>query len=108
MTFENFEEKYRYVTIVTPEMKQKIDGVLDRVKEPVTGLSIAQLGLVRRLRFSESKKKLFVFFSAANQRVPKCCKVIQGLLLSDILKALTEEFNKEFPELTIEMNKNEE
>jgi metal-sulfur cluster biosynthetic enzyme len=84
-------------------MKQKIDAVLDRVKEPVTGLPIAQLGLVRRLRYSESKKTLFVFFSAENRRVPKCCKIIQGLLLSDILKALTEEFHKEFPELVIEM-----
>jgi hypothetical protein len=36
--------------------------------------------------------------------VPKCCKIIQGLLLSDILKALTEEFTKEFPELTIEID----
>ena len=92
--------------MMTPEMKQKIDAVLDRVKEPVTGLSIAQLGLVKRLRYSESKKKLFVFFSAVNRRVPKCCKIIQGLLLSDILNALTEEFTKEFPELTIEMDGN--
>ena len=85
-------------------MKQKIDAVLDRVKEPTTGLSIAQLGLVRRLRYIESKKKLVVFFSTTHQHVPKCCKIIQGLLLTDILKALTEEFTKEFPELTIEMN----
>ena len=85
-------------------MKQKIDGVLDRVKEPVTGLPIAQLGLVKRLRYSESKKKLFVFFNAVNRRMPKCCKIIQVLLLSDILNALAEEFTKEFPELTIEMD----
>jgi len=31
--------------MMTPIMKQKIDAVLDRVKEPETGLSIAQLGL---------------------------------------------------------------
>ena len=88
-------------------MKQKIDAVLDRVKEPTTGLSIAQLGLVRRLRYIESKKKLVVFFSTTHQHVPKCCKIIQGLLLTDILKALTEEFTKEFPELDIEMNEYE-
>jgi metal-sulfur cluster biosynthetic enzyme len=93
---------------VTPEMKQKIDSVLDRVKEPVTGLPISQLGLVSRLRYSESKKKLFVFLSAPNRRTPKCCKIIQGLLLSDILKALTEEFNKAFPELGIEMVEHEQ
>jgi metal-sulfur cluster biosynthetic enzyme len=90
--------------MMTPEMKQKIDAVLDRVKEPTTGLSIAQLGLVRRLRYIESKKKLVVFFSTTNPHVPKCCKIIQGLLLSDILKALTGEFTKEFPDLDIEMD----
>ncbi len=89
---------------MTPEMKQKIDAVLDRVKEPVTGLSVAQLGLVERLRYSESQKKMFVFLNAVNRRVPKCCKIIQGLLLSDIQNALTEAFQKEFPELTIEMD----
>ena len=89
---------------MTSKMKQKIDAVLDRVKEPVTGLPVAQLGLVERLRYSESKKKLFVFLNAENRRTPKCCKIIQGLLLSDILKALTEEFAKELPELSIEMD----
>jgi metal-sulfur cluster biosynthetic enzyme len=89
--------------MMTPEMKQKIDAVLDRVKEPVTGVSIAQLGLVERLRYSESNQKLFVIVNAANQRVPKCCRIIQGLLLSDILDALTQEFQKEFPELNVEI-----
>ena len=88
---------------MSSKMKQKIDSVLDRVKEPVTGLSVAQLGLVERLRYSDSKKKLFVILNAVNRRTPKCCAIIQGLVLSDILKALTEEFNKEFPELYIEI-----
>ena len=89
--------------MMTPEMKQKIDAVLDRVKEPVTGLPVAQLGLVERLRYSEEKQKLFVILNAQNRRTPKCCKIIQGLLLSDMLHALAQEFNKEFPELTIEI-----
>ncbi|MGA7145861.1 MAG: hypothetical protein WBY47_15280 [Desulfobacterales bacterium] len=92
-----------HIIMMTLEMKQKIDAVLDRVKEPVTGLPVAQLGLVERLRYSEEKKKLFVMLNAQNRRTPKCCKIIQGLLLSDILQALTEEFNKEFPELDIEI-----
>jgi len=88
---------------MTPIMKQKIDAVLDRVKEPETGLSIAQLGLVERLRYSEPKKKLFVILSDVNRSQHKCCTIIQGLILSGILNALTEEFNKEFPELSIEI-----
>jgi metal-sulfur cluster biosynthetic enzyme len=89
--------------MMTPLMKQKIEEVLDRVKEPETGLSIAQLGLVERLRYSKSKKKLSVILSALNRGQHKCCMVIQGLLLSSILNSLTEEFKKEFPELTIEV-----
>ena len=85
------------------EMKQKIDAVLDRVKEPETGLSIAQIGLVERLRYSESNKKLLVILSPVNRRAPKCCALIKGLLLSSVLKSITEEFQKEFPDLSIEI-----
>jgi Iron-sulfur cluster assembly protein len=88
---------------MTPEMKQKIDAVLDRVKDPETGLSVAQMGLVERLRYSESNKKLLVILRAVNRRVPKCCAIIQGLLLSSVLNDITEEFQKEFPELAIEI-----
>ena len=88
---------------MTPEMKQKIDAVLDRVKEPETGLSIAQIGLVERLRYSESNQKLLVILNAVNRRTPKCCAIIQGLLLSSVLKSITEEFQKEFPDLSIEI-----
>ncbi len=89
--------------MMKPKMKQKIDAVLDRVKEPETGLSIAQLGLVERLRYSEQKKKLFVLLSDVKQSQHKCCTIIQGIILSGILNRLTKEFNKEFPDLTIEI-----
>ena len=39
-------------------MKEKIDRVLDTVKEPETGLTMAQLGFVERVRYVEDKKKL--------------------------------------------------
>lgn len=38
---------------MAPIMEQKVNRVLDRVKEPETGLSIAQPGLVERLRYVE-------------------------------------------------------
>jgi metal-sulfur cluster biosynthetic enzyme len=88
---------------MTPTMKQKIDSVLDRVKEPESGLSIAQLGLVERLRYNEQKKKLSVILSTIRPNRHQCCTVLQGLLISGTLSALTEEFKKEFPELTIEI-----
>lgn len=38
---------------MAPIIEQKVNRVLDRVKEPETDLSIAQPGLVERLRYVE-------------------------------------------------------
>ena len=84
-------------------MTQKIDAVLNRVKEPESGLSIAQLGLVERLRYSEKEKQMFVFTCFVKPNHHYCCTVLQGLLISSVTDALTAEFKKEFPELSIEL-----
>ena len=84
-------------------MKQKIDHVLDRVKEPETGLSIAQLGLVERIRYHQEKNKLTAFSCNLQHNPHYCCTVIQGLLISSTLNSLTEAFQKEFPNLVIEI-----
>ena len=47
-------------------MKKKIDAVLERVKEPESGLSIAELGMVERLRYSKKHKKLIIFTRPIN------------------------------------------
>jgi metal-sulfur cluster biosynthetic enzyme len=83
------------------EMKRKIDGVLNRVKEPESGLSIAELGLVERLRYSEKYRKLVVFTNPINSP-PGCCVITAKLLQDTTGKRLTEEFQKEFPDLSIE------
>jgi metal-sulfur cluster biosynthetic enzyme len=48
---------------VNLEMRQRIDAVVERVKEPESSVSIAQLGLVRKLRYSAENRKLSVFTS---------------------------------------------
>ena len=84
-------------------MKAKIDKILDTVKEPETGLSMAQLGLVQRIRYIEDKKKLLVFFSNLKPNHKYCCTVMQGLLISGVINALTDSFQKEFPDFAIEV-----
>ena len=84
-------------------MTKKIDGVLNRVKEPETGLSMSELGLVSRLRYSEKLKKLAVFTTPLDTNRHYCCTVLQGLLIKGTFKRLTEEFQKEFPDLQIEL-----
>jgi metal-sulfur cluster biosynthetic enzyme len=84
-------------------MKEKIDRVLNTVKEPETGLTLAQLGFVDRVRYSEDKKKLIVFSNNLKQNHKFCCTVIQGLLLSGTINSLTQAFQKEFPDLAVEV-----
>lgn len=91
-----------YGYCMDPGMAQKIEAVLDRVKEPESQLSISQLGLVKKVRYNKVRRKLSVFINTIQPG--KCaCTVITALLLSTILKSLTSEFKKEFPDLGIEM-----
>ena len=88
---------------MNPEMIKKIDDVLDRVKDPESGLSVLHLGLVKRVRFSEEHKKLYVF-TDFQSHMPDCktCVFIAKLVGENILRNLDVEFNLEFPDLEIE------
>ena len=85
------------------EMIRKIDAVLEKVKEPESGLSIAELGLVEKLRYNPTRKRLYIFTSTIRQNRKQCCTVLQGLLISGTLNSLTEEFRKEFPDLAVQV-----
>lgn len=78
-------------------MIQKIDTVLDRVIEKESNLSLAQLGLVERVRYSEKQNKLYVFTKAIHS-THGCCTLLALVQQSDTLQDLEEQFKKEFPE----------
>ncbi|HNQ01658.1 MAG: hypothetical protein KBH73_05065 [Syntrophobacterales bacterium] len=86
-----------------PEMMRKIDAVLDRVKDPESDLPVSRLGVVKRVRFSEAQKKLYVF-TDFQSHMPDCraCVLVAKLLADTIIRDLTVEFHLEFPELDIE------
>lgn len=87
--------------MMNQDMKNKIDAVLDRVKDPESDLSVAQMGLVEKLRYIDKHRKLVVF--TKQPKAPHaCCTIIAKLLQTTIAEQLTYEFEKEFPELTIE------
>lgn len=85
------------------EMIQKIDTVLDRVKDPESNLPVAQLGVVKRVRYNEDLKTLYIFTDFYTH-LPKCvtCAAIASAIASTILRDLREEFQTEFPDLSIE------
>jgi metal-sulfur cluster biosynthetic enzyme len=84
------------------EMTRKIEAVLGKVKDPESQLPIAQIGLVEKISYSAENKELRVFLNS-NNPTHSCCTMIGSLLLATALKNLTEEFQKEFPDLSIEI-----
>lgn len=82
---------------MTQTMIEKIDNVLDRVIEKESNLSLAQLGLVERVRYSEKRNKLYVFTKAIHS-THGCCTLLALVQQSDTLQDLEEQFKKEFPE----------
>lgn len=83
-------------------MVKKIDGVLERVRDPETNLSVAELGLVERCRYSPSRQRLDVWLNPVRPG-PVCCSMVAGLLLADTIKALVDGLRKEFPSLSVDV-----
>jgi metal-sulfur cluster biosynthetic enzyme len=86
-----------------PEMIQKIDAILERVKDPESNLPVAQLGLIQRVRYNEAKKKMFIFTNL-DKHVPKCntCRFIAAAVVARITKDLEGAFKAEFPDISVE------
>jgi metal-sulfur cluster biosynthetic enzyme len=82
---------------MTQTMIEKIDNVLDRVIEKESDLSVAQLGLVERVRYSEKQNKLYVFTKAIHS-THGCCTLLSLVQQSDTLQNLEDQFKQEFPE----------
>ena len=86
-----------------PEMIQKIDAVLDRVKDPESNLPVMQLGMVNRVRYNENRKTLYVF-TDIHTHLPRCvtCAAIASTIASTIIRDLRKELQAEFPDFSIE------
>ncbi|RLB40151.1 MAG: hypothetical protein DRH12_10485 [Deltaproteobacteria bacterium] len=81
-------------------MIRKLDSVLDRVKEPESNLTVGQLGLVKKFRYNETKRALYVYIDTyATHKA--CCLVITKLIETRVMEDLRKELEKEFPDLAI-------
>jgi metal-sulfur cluster biosynthetic enzyme len=87
-----------------PEMAKSIEAVLDRVKDPESGYSLAKLGIVERVRYNEEKKELYVFTDFLSHQ-PSCiaCVGIASVIISGLRKRLVEELSVEFPDLDVQL-----
>jgi len=80
--------------------RSKLDGVLERVKEPQSELSLAELGLVRKFTLSEAGKTIVVYLDMGegrNRYECPACSLATGLVREGVERALREELAREFP-----------
>jgi len=83
-----------------PEMIRKIDSVLGRIKEPESNLPVAELGIIQKFRYNESKRALYIYANTYSSK-KACCFLITKLIESDVMNRVKNELKKEFPDLTI-------
>ena len=81
-------------------IQEKIDGVLDRIKDPQTGMTIAQLGLVKKIRYVEKRRKLIVFFKRLGHG-KACCALLNMAMLTDFENLIKEGLKVQFPDFSI-------
>jgi metal-sulfur cluster biosynthetic enzyme len=81
-----------------PEMRQKIDSILARVKEPETRRSVGELNLVKRVRYSASEQTFEVLLDIANPRT-SCfvCGIVTATIQRTIERDLKKAFVQDFP-----------
>lgn len=85
------------------KMNSRLQQILDCTREPVNNQSVAELGLVQRIRYDRAGRRLIVFFHAPRyQRI--CCAMINGMVLHSTKKILAENLRKEFPDLAVEFS----
>ena len=82
-------------------VQDKIDFILDRVKEEQSGMSAAQLGIVQKVRFHEGKKGITIFLHPMG-RMKSCCSVMNMMFLENLENLMKEAFNQEFPGFSIQ------
>lgn len=80
----------------------KLDAVLAKVKEPLSELSLQELGLVAKFTYSAKEKTIVAVLNvdAARFECP-ACSAMYGEVIQGIKRNLTEELTKEFPGFTI-------
>ncbi len=86
-----------------PAVQARIDAILQRVRDPESDLPLADLGLVRRVRFLNGEKRIYLDVPF-DDHAPACltCAGITMTLVMGIRRELTSAFETEFPGYRVE------
>lgn len=84
-------------------IQEKFDTVLEHVKDPESERPIADLGVVKKFRYSEEGSTIYVFTDYNSHR-PACmtCVGISMAIENSVNRALAEELHKFFPDFKVE------
>lgn len=74
-------------------MKEKIDTILAKIKEPTSGLSLLDLNLVTNIRYSEKESAMLI--TTDNYEARQKCYCV-GMMNAIVRKTIIEELEKEF------------
>ena len=86
------------------EISDRFDRVLEEVKDPESSLSLSDLGVVKRFRYDEVGKKIYVFTDFGSHR-SGCltCAGITMVLENSISRDIADALKTSFPGFTIEI-----
>jgi metal-sulfur cluster biosynthetic enzyme len=86
------------------DVKARFDQALEDVKDPESALPLSRLGVVKRFRFDEEGKNIYVFTNFASHR-PGCltCAGITMVIEKSISRDLKAALQGSFPGFSIEI-----
>jgi len=81
------------------EIRDKLADILDRVKDPENGTSVAQINLVAGIKYNNLAKEFEVYMNTV-KLAKACCALFQLHAYSEMEEVLKREIEKEFPNNT--------
>ncbi len=84
-------------------VSKKFDAILDRVKETQSELSLAELGLVKKLSYFEKDKTIIAYmnFAAPNPSTCPACFIATDMMKDSIERDLRAAITSDFPGWTV-------
>ncbi|HKK65684.1 MAG TPA: hypothetical protein VJ967_07505 [Clostridia bacterium] len=85
------------------KVKNKLDAVLENVKDPESNLPIGDLGVIEKFRYSEEGSTIYVF-TKFNSHRPACmtCVGISMAIENTLYRLIKEELNRQFSDFKVE------
>ncbi len=84
-------------------VSRKFDAILDRVKETQSELSLAELGLVKKLSYFEKETTIIAYlnFAAPNPSTCPACFIAGDMMKDSIERELRAAILEDFPGWTV-------